>query len=156
MNVQVIQGRFAEVPTADARGMDRRAFGEFIGGPHLTAQQARAHEDLPFMWWVADNALATDRRAWWLLHWLLQTNCIQTAEVFDMREPVLLVGHDEDDGIWQLIGTSDAGPDGKLGHLSHAIDEDPTLIDVLDLPRGQSAVRSAVGGPWTRQLGYPD
>ncbi|MFB6722952.1 hypothetical protein ACFCV3_22425 [Kribbella sp. NPDC056345] len=219
MDVQVIEGRFAEVPTADARGVDRRAFGEFIGpqgelasyaigwttgtdqhvgrisigigagnpggatihavvfdngneyafslidepfeqvpqgGPHLTAQQARAHEDLPFMWWVADYVFATDRRAWWLRHWLLRTNCIQTAEVFDLREPILLVGHDEDDGIWQLIGTSDAGPDGKLGHLSHAIDEDQTLLDVLNLQPGQSAVRQAVGGPWTRQLGYPD
>lgn len=216
MDVQVIEGRFTEVPTADARGMDRRAFGEFIGprgeltsyavgwttgtdqhvgrisvgigagnpggatihavivdngnqygfsltddpfeqvpegGPSLTAQQARAHVDLPFMWWVADQVLATDRRAWWLLHWLLQTHCIQTAEVFELREPVLAIGHGEDDGIWQLIGTSDAGSDGTVGHLSHVIDEDQTLLDVLDLQPGQAALRSAVGAPWTRQLG---
>jgi hypothetical protein len=125
------------------------------GGPNLTAHQARAHEDLPFMWWVADQAFARDRRAQWMRHWLLETQCIQTAEVFDLREPILLVGHDADDGVWQLIGTSDGGPDGKVGHFSHAIDEDQTLLDVLDLQPGQTATRRYVGGPWTRQFGYP-
>jgi hypothetical protein len=59
-----------------------------------------------------------DRRAWWMRHWLLDTSCIQTLEVFERREPVLLIGHDADDGIWQLIGASDADVDtGKVGHL---------------------------------------
>ncbi|MET7283878.1 hypothetical protein ABZS29_36950 [Kribbella sp. NPDC005582] len=214
MDVQVVEGRFVEVPTADARGMDRRAFGEFTGpqgelasyavgwttgtdqhvgrlsvgigagnpggatihavvldngdgyafslidepfeqvpegGPDLTAQQARDHEDLPFMWWVADHAFARDRRAWWLRHWLLQTNCLQTPEVFEMREPVLRVGHGED-GTFHLAGTTAPGSDGKFGHLSHAIDEDHSLLDVLDLEPGQSAVRSHPGAPWTLQL----
>jgi hypothetical protein len=31
------------------------------------------------------------------------------------------------------------------------VDEDPTLIDVLDLPEGHSAIRERVGGPWTRR-----
>jgi len=216
MDVQVVEGQFVEVPTADARGMDRRAFGQFIGphgelasyavgwttgtdqhvgrisvgigagnpggatihavvldnggeyafslidepfervpegGPHLTAQQARAHEDLPFMWWVADHVFARDRRARWLRHWLLQTHCLQTAQVFELDEPVLFVGHNEDDGLWQLVGTTDAGPDGKIGHLSHAIDEDHTLLDVLDLRPGETAVREHPAGAWTRRLG---
>jgi hypothetical protein len=54
------------------------------GGPDLTADQARAHEDSPFVWWVADF-------------------------------------------------------------------EDRTLMDVLDLPPGQGAVRDGVGGRWTRR-----
>jgi hypothetical protein len=37
-----------------------------------------------------------------------------------------------------------------VGHLYHAVDEDPTLIDVLDLPPGYSATRARVGDPWTR------
>ncbi|MFI5560173.1 hypothetical protein ACIA2T_12915 [Amycolatopsis japonica] len=77
------------------------------GGPDLTADEARAHEDLPFVWAVAD------------------------------------------DGMWQLIGASDAdGGTGKVGHLHHAIDEDPTLIDVLDLPPGGRSARTGVGNPW--------
>ena len=216
MEVQVIEQRLFEGPTPDARGMDRRAFGEFIGprgelasyaigwttgadhgrvtvgigrgnpggatfhavvfandgghafqlvdepfesvpegGPDLTADQARAHEDLPFVWWVVDLVFERDRRARWLRHWLLGTMCMQTRQVFEQREPVLLVGHDDDDGLWQLIGSSDAAPDGKIGHLSHAIDEDHSLLDVLDLEPGESASRRYPGGPWTRRIGYP-
>ena len=60
----------------------------------------------------------------------------------------------DEDGIWQLIGTSDAdGATGRIGHLYHAIDEDPTLVDVLDLPVGHRATRTHVGGPWTRHPG---
>jgi hypothetical protein len=218
VDVQVLEGSFVEVPTAEAMGMDRRAFGEFVGpggelasyafgwttgsephiarlsigigagnpgggtfhavvfehedghafsladepfehvpqgGPDLAADQARTHVDLPFVWWVADRVMERDRRAWWMRHWLLGTRCIQTIEVFERREPVLLVGNDADDGLWQLIGATDAGSTGKIGHLHHAVDEDPTLVDVLDLPPGHSASRTRVGGPWTRHLGYP-
>jgi hypothetical protein len=119
------------------------------GGPDLTADQARAHEDLPFIWWVTDQVMQRDRRAWWMRHWLLRTTCIQTREVFDQREPVLFVSHDADDGIWQLIGASDADAStGKIGHLHHAVDEDPSLLGVLDLPPGSSARRADVGSPW--------
>jgi hypothetical protein len=52
------------------------------GGPDLSADQARAHEDLPFVWW----------------------------------------------------------------------DEDPSLIDALDLPPGGSKVRAGAGSTWTDQL----
>lgn len=207
-------GAFVEVPTANVTGMDRRAFGEFVGpggelasyafgwttgfdpqvarlsigigvgnpgggtfhavifanedghafsltdepfervpqgGPDLTADQARVHEDLPFVWWVTDQVMRHDRRAWWMRHWLLGTTCVQTVEIFEHREPVLLVGHDAQDGVWQLIGASDAdGSTGRVRHLHHAVDEDPSLIDVLDLPPGHRAQRGRVGGPWTR------
>jgi hypothetical protein len=119
------------------------------GGPHLTADEARAHDTLPFVWWVADRVMERDRRAPWMLHWLLGTNCIQTPEVFERREPILLVSNDAD-GVWQFIGETDAGDTGKIGHLHHAVDEDQTLIDVLDLAPGQIARRTEVGGPWTR------
>jgi hypothetical protein len=213
VDFQVLEGRFVEVPTAAVTGMDRRAFGEFVGprgelasyafgwttgseshvarlsigigvgnpgggtfhavvfkhedghafsltdepfervpegGPHLTADQARAHEDLPFVWWVADHVMERDRRAWWMRHWFVGTSCIQTIEVFEHREPVLHVANDADDGLWQLIGSTDAGSTGKIGHLHHAIDEDPTLVDVLDLAPGCSASRTHAGGPWSR------
>jgi hypothetical protein len=219
VDVQVLEGSFVEVPTAEVTGMDRRAFGEFVGprgelasyafgwttgaqrhvarlsigigvgnpggatfhavvfnnqdghafslvderfeqvpqgGPDLTADQARAHEDLPFVWWVADRVMERDRRAWWMRHWLLGTTCIQTIEVFERGEPALLVAHDADDGLWQLIGTTDADSStGKIGHLHHAVDDDPTLIDVLDLSPGHSAERSRPGKPWTRHPGDP-
>ncbi|WP_069163773.1 hypothetical protein [Nocardia altamirensis] len=212
MDVRVVAGRLLEVATPDVSGMDRRAFGEFVGpggelasyaigwttgsdphvgrlsvgigagnpgggtfhaevfchedshacalvdepfeqvpegGPDLTAEQARAHGDLPFIWWVVDLVMERDPRAWWMQHWLLGTRCIQTGEVFKKQEPILFVTHD-DDGMWQLIGPTDAGNEGHIGHLHHAIDEDPTLMDVLDLVPTAQGTRSAVGQPWTR------
>lgn len=212
MDVRVEPGRLVEEPVEDSGGVDRRAFGEFVGpqgemasyaigwttgadphvarmtvgigaghpeggtfhavvfdqtdsyayslvdepfeevpqgGRHLTAEQARAHEDLPFVWWVVDQVMQRDPRAWWMRHWLVGTKCIATVEVFEKTEPVLLVCHDEDEW-WQLIGASDAGPEGRIGHLSHAIDDDPTLIDVLDLGSGWKSTRSGPGEPWTR------
>jgi hypothetical protein len=122
------------------------------GGPHIGADAGRAHEDLPFVWWVIDCVFARDRRALWLRHWLLETMCIETRQVFEKHEPVLLIAHDSDDGLWQLIGITDAGPDGMIGHLSHAIDEDETLLDVLDLGPGELASRSSVGSAWGRRI----
>jgi len=212
---QVTEGQFVEVPTPEADGMDRRAFGEFVsvrgelasyafgwtttddaehvgrisvgigvgnpgggtfhasvladreghafalvdepfesvpqGGPDLTAAVARENENLPFIWLVADTVMARDRRAWWMYHWLRGTASIQTPEVFEREEPILLVAHDDDDALWQLIGSTDAADKGEIGHLHHAIDEDQTLLDVLDLEPGEEAERSTVGGPWTRR-----
>jgi hypothetical protein len=103
------------------------------------------------VWWVVDRVMERDRRAWWMRHWLMGTTCIQTIEVFERREPILLVANDADDGLWQFIGTTDADDGtGKVGHLHHAVDEDPTLIDVLNLPPGHSASRTRGSGPWTR------
>ncbi len=136
-NFQLVDDPFEDVPE---------------GGPHLTADEARLHEDLPFVWWVIDWVFARDRRAHWFRHWLLRTTCIQTWQVFEGQEPVLLVAHDDDDGMWQLIGTSDAGPSGKIGHLSHAIDEDQSLLDVLNLAPGELATRASVGAEWVRGM----
>jgi hypothetical protein len=82
-------------------------------------------------------------------HWLLQTTSIQTREVFERSEPILFVSHEADDGMWQLIGASDADPStGKIEHLHHAVDEDRSLLDVLDLPPGGRATRANAGSPW--------
>jgi hypothetical protein len=212
VEIQVVEGKLVEVPANDGTGVDRRAFGEFVGphgelasyafgwttgadrhvahlsvgigagvpgggtfhaltfdnddgyaysltdepfervpqgGPDLTADQARAHEDLPFIWWVTDQFMQHDRRAWWMRHWLLGTACIQTREIFERSEPVQFVSHDADDGTWQLIGASDAdAATGKIGHLHHAVDDDRTLLDVLGLPPGGTATRPGIGAPW--------
>ena len=71
--------------------------------------------------------------------------------MFERDEPILLVAHDDDDALWQLIGPTDAADKGEIGHLHHAVDEDQTLLDVLDLQPGEEAERSAVGEPWARR-----
>ncbi|MFE3258044.1 hypothetical protein ACFXPS_00035 [Nocardia sp. NPDC059091] len=213
MTVQVIPGRLLEAPTPGATGMDRRAFGEFIGprgelasyafgwtvgadphaarftvgigagnpgggtfhavvfvhdnthafalvddpfenvpegGPDLTADQARAHGDLPFVWWVVDNVMDRDPRAWWMRHWLLGTQCIESTEVFEKQEPILSVTNGAADNLWHLTGSTAATVDGPAGHLYHAIDEDPSLMDVLNLEPGSHSTRTAPGSPWIR------
>ena len=117
------------------------------GGPHITADEARAHDTLPFIWMVADYVMERDRRAWWMRHWLLRTRAIQTSQVFEREEPVLLVVNDADDELWQPIGTGDAGPDGKIGHLWHALDEDRTLIDVATSSRARAPCANASAAP---------
>jgi hypothetical protein len=121
------------------------------GGPHLTAVEAREHEDLPFIWAVVDAVMALDSRAGWLRHCVLGTASIATAGVLAGEEPVLYVSHDGDDGMWQFIGTSDATiENGRIGHLHHAVELDATLIEVLNLEPGEHATRTHVGGAWTR------
>ena len=50
-----------------------------------------------------------------------------------------------------MIGASDPEADGRIHHLHHAVDEDQTLLDVLDLPPGEEALRAEVGGEWVRR-----
>lgn len=45
------------------------------------------------------DASGMDRRAWWTRDWLVGTRCIQTSQVFEIREPVLLIGNDDDDEL---------------------------------------------------------
>jgi hypothetical protein len=126
------------------------------GGPHLTAQEAREHPDLPFIWFVADCVMQRDRRAWWMRHWLLGTLAIQTPQVFRLAEPILRVSNDIDDELWQLAGAGDGGDDsGGIAHLHHAVDSDATLLDVLDLALGEQATRTDAGAPWTRGACLP-
>lgn len=121
------------------------------GGAHLSADEAREHEDLPFIWAVVDSVMALDSRAGWLRHCVLGTTSIATAAVLAGEEPVLYISHDAEDGMWQFVGSSDATVEnGRIGHLHHIVELDATLIDVLDLEPGQHATRTHVGGPWTR------
>lgn len=75
---------------------------------------------------------------------------VQTGE-----RPVLDVFHDHD-GSWQLLcgglhsGEAD-GEDGiARGLLGRMVDHDPALLEVLDLPEGTEASRTAVGEAWMR------
>ena len=78
-------------------------------------------------------------------------------QVLDRSEPILLVSHDEDDHGWQFIGTSDASvADAKLICLEDIVRLDPTVLEVADLPPGWQAIRTKVGGTWTRRQRPPD
>jgi hypothetical protein len=120
------------------------------GGPDLTADEARAHDTLRFIWWVAGEALAQDRRAWWMEHWLRGTRSFATAPVVEGSEPVRYVVRDAEDGDWQLLCGTVEADEPKLFHLHHALDRDASLLEVLDLEPGQRADRTQPGEPWER------
>lgn len=120
------------------------------GGPDLTRDEALAHEDLRFIWYVADNVMLQDRRAWWMEHWLRGTGAFVTAPVARGVEPVRHVVRTPE-GEWHLLcGTPGAEQDAHLSHLHHALDRDRTLLEVVDLEPGERADRDGLGAPWSR------
>ena len=118
------------------------------GGPDLSREEALAHDTLRFVWWVADEVLIQDRRANWMVHWILQTGSLATRPVIDGTEPVRHVVR-EADGAWQLLCGTVEPEDPQVYHLFHAFDRDPSLVDVADLPAGMRADRRRLRG-WKR------
>jgi hypothetical protein len=76
---------------------------------------------------------------------------LTTRQVLDDGRPVLLVTHDADDGMWQVLcGTTDNPADGRVAHLQHLYERDPSIGELADLPPGWKAWREAPGKPWRR------
>jgi hypothetical protein len=122
------------------------------GGPDLTREEALVHEDLPYVWFVADHVMAQDRRAWWMEHWLRGTRVFVTKRVLEDPASVRRVFHDEE-GDWQLFDEPETDPgEPSLLHLFHVLDADPSLLEVLDLPEGAAAERASPGEPWVREM----
>lgn len=73
------------------------------------------------------------------------------SHVFEDTRPILLVLHA--DGAWQLLcGDAHLGERPRLAGLGRLVERDPTLRELLDLPRDWTAERSAPGQPWIRSL----
>jgi hypothetical protein len=118
------------------------------GGPDLTRAEALEHEALKFVWWVADEVMRQDRRAWWMEHWLKGTRAFATKPVVDGSQPVRYVVLEEDG--WQLLCGTVEPDDPQVFHLHHALDRDPSLLEVLDLEVGRRADRAGPDHPWER------
>jgi hypothetical protein len=82
---------------------------------------------------------------------------LTTVHVLEGRLPVLLITHDEDDGMWQVLcGTTNDPKDGCIVCLGCLYEKDPTIGDVADLPRGWMAWRDALASPWQRERSAPE
>ncbi|MCX7058120.1 MAG: hypothetical protein WCH32_11370 [Pseudomonadota bacterium] len=80
------------------------------------------------------------------------SDALTTVPVLEGEAPILLVSHDADDGMWQVLcGTTNEPEDGRLTCLGCLLELDPTLAEIADLPRGWEAYREAVGAPWARE-----
>lgn len=67
-------------------------------------------------------------------------------------QPILLVSHDADDGMWQFLT---GGPvemvDAMIVSLREVYQIDPSIAELADLPLGWQAWRSSAGEPWQRR-----
>ena len=79
------------------------------------------------------------------------TATITTVHVLERRLPITLVTHDADDGTWQfLCGATTDDADGRVIGLATALELDPTVGELGDLPLGWRAWRAARNQPWRR------
>jgi len=68
-------------------------------------------------------------------------------------DPVLFVSHDADDHGWQFLdGREPIIEEGRAVCMADALDRDPTLRTIADLPPGWIASREGIGGAWDRRL----
>jgi hypothetical protein len=84
------------------------------------------------------------------------TGVYLSKSVQEGKEPITFVSHDVDDGAWQFLGDSMTESGGLLSCLHHPIDNDPSLVELADLPLGWWAERDAPGQPWQRHQLEPD
>ena len=76
---------------------------------------------------------------------------VTTRQVIEQKLPILCVRHYSDDHSWAFVcGTTDVTEDGRVIAMSEALEIDPTLGAIADLPPGWTAHREKVGGSWQR------
>ena len=76
---------------------------------------------------------------------------VTTRQVVEQQFPILCVTHYSEDHSWGFVcGTTDETDDGRVIAMREALEIDPSLEDVADLPPGWTARRDQVGGIWQR------
>ena len=79
------------------------------------------------------------------------------SHVFDQSRPVLLVSRP--DGDWCFLCGDNHPNDAsayKVVGIGHVFAQDPSLMQVRDLPSHWDAERRKVGEPWVRVPSVPD
>ena len=76
---------------------------------------------------------------------------ITTQQVVKESFPILMVVHYQDDDSWAFTcGTTNKSEDLMVVGMGQAVNLDPTLYSIADLPPGWSAVRESVNSEWIR------
>src|SRR4051794_24122470 len=81
-------------------------------------------------------------------------NCavFTTREVLERKEPILHVKQDIDDHAWQLMGLTDGTLEkARLIALHEAVELDPSVLELADLPVGWHTVRERPEDLWVRE-----
>lgn len=79
------------------------------------------------------------------------TAAITTRQVLQMNMPVLVVVHHDDDDSWSFsCGTTADVDDGRVISMREALELDPSLREIANLPPGWCARRERLGSVWVR------
>lgn len=80
------------------------------------------------------------------------TTAITTKQVLENHQPILRVLHYEDDHSWAfLCGTTNNPQDGRVISMSQALQIDPSLEEISDLPPGWKASRASIDAAWSKE-----
>ena len=67
---------------------------------------------------------------------------LTTKNILNKKADMLLVFHDEDDGMWQFLEDGDIDEsDALIVGLNEMIENDPSILEIADLPIGWVAWR---------------
>ncbi|HHY72168.1 MAG TPA: hypothetical protein GX497_02870 [Bacillus bacterium] len=78
---------------------------------------------------------------------------LTTKDVIANGKPILVVFHDEDDGMWQFHSGDDVDMgDAVLISLREMIELDSSLVELVDLPLGWVAWRNNANSHWYRKI----
>lgn len=78
------------------------------------------------------------------------------SHVFGRTRPVLLVARD--DGDWQFLcgGTHEPDEVPRVVGMNHLTDDDPSILQVVDLPVNWEAERKSPRDEWVRACSIPE
>lgn len=92
----------------------------------------------------------------WPFHEPERKPALTTSQVIGKLQPIRVVIHEAEDGIWRFLTGGGYGAEDVLcASLREIMDVDPTVGEVADLPLGWRAERERVGGAW-RRLAEPE
>jgi len=75
-----------------------------------------------------------------------------TREVMDRDEPILLVTHEDGEDSWSFVGSSDGtAENGRVIALHEAVELDPSVLQLAELPIGWRAWRDSPEDSWIRE-----
>jgi hypothetical protein len=74
---------------------------------------------------------------------------ISTKQIINEDVPILNVTH-ELDGVWQFLNhyVAVSEEDAVIVGIHEIVKVDPTLVEIINLPRGSSAHRKNIGSQW--------
>lgn len=81
------------------------------------------------------------------------TTVISTKKIMNKESSIMLVSHDEEDGMWEFLDGDDVNEeDAMIVSLFEIVQIDETINQIADLPIGWIAYRENVFSKWVKQI----